>query len=84
MPPSGILAPIPVSSYVTFDTRVAYNWHGSSKLQDVQLAVGVNNLANRQPPLAPQTFNTLLGSNADISTYSPIGRLVYGTISVGF
>jgi iron complex outermembrane recepter protein len=81
---SGTLAPIPVSSYVTFDTRVAYNWHGSSKLQDVQLAVGVNNLANRQPPLDPRTFNTLAGSNADISTYSPIGRLVYGTISVGF
>jgi iron complex outermembrane recepter protein len=81
---SGILAPIPVSSYVTFDTRVAYDWHGSSKLQEVQLAIGVNNLANRQPPLDPRTFNTLAGSNADISTYSPIGRLVYGTISIGF
>jgi iron complex outermembrane receptor protein len=81
---SGTLAPMHVSSYATFDMRVAYDWHGSSKLQDVQLAVGVNNLANRQPSLDPRTFNTLAGSNADISTYSPIGRLVYGTISVGF
>jgi len=81
---SGTLAPIPVSSYTTFDARVAYDWHGTSKLQVVQLAVGVNNLANRQPPLDPRTFNTLSGSNADTSTYSPIGRLVYGTISIGF
>src|SRR5262249_34973616 len=33
---SGILAPIPVSGYVTFDTRVAYDWQ-SGKVQHLKL-----------------------------------------------
>jgi iron complex outermembrane receptor protein len=74
---------IPVASYTTFDARAAYDWqlsrfHEGSKLQ---VAVGVNNLANRMPPLAPRAF---LDNNADIATFSPIGRLVYGTLAVTF
>lgn len=80
---SGILPSIPVSSYLTWDTRVAYDWEGQ-KVQHLKLAVGVNNLANRMPPSDPRVFNTLANSNADISTYSPLGRLVYGNISVEF
>ena len=45
------------------------------------VAVGVNNLADRMPPLAPRAF---LDNNADVSTFSPIGRLIYGTLSVTF
>jgi iron complex outermembrane receptor protein len=45
----------------------------------VKAAVGVNNLTNRMPPLAPRTFTD---NNADVATYSPIGRLVYATVSV--
>jgi iron complex outermembrane receptor protein len=33
------------------------------------------------PPLAPQAYTD---NNADVSTYSPIGRLVYLTASVKF
>jgi iron complex outermembrane receptor protein len=33
------------------------------------------------PPLDPRTFTD---NNVDVSTYSPIGRLVYGTITVTF
>ena len=74
---------IPVASYTTFDARAAYNWqlnrvHEGTKLT---VAVGVNNIANRMPPLAPRAF---LDNNADISTFSPIGRLVYGTLAVTF
>ena len=77
---SGLLTPIHVSSYTTFDARAAYSFH-LAKVQDIKLAVGVNNFTNHMPPLDPRTFTD---NNADISTYSPIGRLVYGTITVSF
>jgi len=74
---------IPVASYYTFDTRAAYEFplsrlHDGSKLT---VAIGVNNIANRMPPLAPRAF---LDNNADVSTFSPIGRLVYGTLAYTF
>ncbi len=70
---NGNLSPLPVSRYSTWDVRAAYDWH------KVKAAVGVNNLTNRMPPLAPRTFSD---NNADVATYSPIGRLVYATVSV--
>jgi iron complex outermembrane receptor protein len=76
--PNGTSAPLPVSRYFSWDARLAYDWHGGP-LKDLQLAVGVNNLTDRMPPLAPRTFTD---NNADVSTYSPIGRLFYGTLSV--
>jgi iron complex outermembrane receptor protein len=33
------------------------------------------------PPLDPRVYTD---NNADVATYSPIGRLVYGTVSIGF
>jgi iron complex outermembrane receptor protein len=74
---------IPVASYLTFDARAAYDFpvphfHEGSK---ITAAIGVNNIADRMPPLAPRAF---LDNNADISTFSPIGRLIYGTLSVSF
>jgi iron complex outermembrane receptor protein len=74
---------IPVASYYTFDARAAYEWpiprfHEGTK---VTAAIGVNNIADRMPPLAPRAF---LDNNADVSTFSPIGRLIYGTLSVSF
>jgi iron complex outermembrane recepter protein len=71
--PNGNLAPLPVSRYSAWDVRAAYDWH------KVKAAIGVNNLTNRMPPLAPRTFTD---NNADVATYSPIGRLVYATVSV--
>ena len=76
---SGILAPIPVSRYFSWDLRAAYDWRGE-KIKDLKLAIGVNNVTNRMPPWDPRV-NT--DNNVDTSTYSPIGRLVYGTLSVG-
>ena len=73
---------IPVASYYTFDARAAYDWP-IQRLHDAKLtvAVGVNNIADRMPPLAPRAF---LDNNADVATFSPIGRLIYGTLSVSF
>ena len=79
---SGILAPIPVASYTTFDVRASYVVHVNKvEVQDLKVALGVNNLANRMPPLDPRTFTD---NNVDVSTYSPIGRLVYATLTVTF
>ncbi len=71
--PNGNLAPLPVSRYSAWDLRAAYDWH------KVKAAIGVNNLTNRMPPTAPRTFTD---NNADVATYSPIGRFVYATVSV--
>ena len=72
---------IPVSSYTAWDLRGAYDWHltGGAAGRMVTLALGVNNLSNRMPSLAPRAF---VDNNADVATFSPIGRLVYATVSV--
>ncbi len=76
---NGNLAPIPVSSYLSWDLRAAYQWQISTA-KYLRGAIGVNNVADRMPPLAPRTFTD---NNADVSTYSPIGRLVYATLTLG-
>jgi iron complex outermembrane receptor protein len=75
---NGNLAPLPVSRYFSWDARVAYDWEFLSD-RHLKAAVGINNITNRMPPLAPRTFTD---NNADVSTYSPIGRLVYATVSL--
>jgi outer membrane receptor protein involved in Fe transport len=76
--PNGTSAPLPVSRYFSWDARVGYDWRGGT-IKDLKLSLGVNNVTDRMPPLAPRTFTD---NNADISTYSPIGRLLYGSVSV--
>jgi iron complex outermembrane receptor protein len=75
---NGNLAPLPVSRYFSWDLRTAYDWEFLTG-RHLKVALGVNNLTNRMPPTAPRTFTD---NNADVSTYSPIGRLVYGTVSM--
>ena len=75
---NGNLTPIPVSRYFSWDARVAYDWEFFSE-RHLKMAVGINNITNRMPPLAPRTFTD---NNADAATYSPIGRLVYATVSM--
>jgi iron complex outermembrane receptor protein len=74
---------IHVGSYVAWDIRVGYDWHLDDKgfLKIIKLAVGVNNISDRMPPLAPRAFTD---NNADVSTFSPIGRLTYASVSVDF
>jgi iron complex outermembrane receptor protein len=75
---------IPVSSYMSWDFRAAYDWHFGGATHDTRVmtvALGANNVLNRMPPLAPRSF---LDNNADVSTFSPLGRLIYVSASVAF
>jgi iron complex outermembrane receptor protein len=81
---STTLKRLPVSSYLTWDLRLAYSVDHSAShdiIKGWSVALGINNIANRMPPLAPQAFTD---NNADVATYSPIGRLIYGTASIKF
>lgn len=75
----GNLAPVHVSGYMAWDLRAAYVFH-PERLGEVRLAIGVNNIANRMPPLAPRAYSD---NNADVASFSPIGRMAYLTASVG-
>jgi iron complex outermembrane recepter protein len=74
----------PVSSYTSWDVSVAWALWPDQKSPAstvaerlaAKLRVGVNNLANKMPPLARQAYGTP-NPNVDASTYSPIGRLYY-------
>jgi len=70
------VAALPVKSYDTWDARVAFRLNGAMVpgVQDARIAVGVNNMFDRTPPAAPNAFPD---NRADVSTYSPIGRLWY-------
>jgi iron complex outermembrane receptor protein len=77
------VAPVGVSTYSTFDARVAYKFGsaGLPALQEARLAVGVNNMGDRRPPAA---FKAFPDNGADVSTYSPIGRLWYVQLMTKF
>ena len=80
---STTLKPLPVASYSAWDVRVAYT--GTSVFGRIgktwTAALGVNNFTDRMPPLSPQAFTD---NNADVATYSPIGRLIYASAEIKF
>jgi iron complex outermembrane receptor protein len=49
--------------------------------RNMKFTVGVNNVFDEMPPLARQAFTE---ANADISTYSPIGRLAFASAQYRF
>lgn len=62
-----------MDAYSTFDLAFAYRF--STGLADgLNLRIGVNNVTDEMPPLAPELFGE---ANADVSTYDPVGRLFY-------
>jgi iron complex outermembrane receptor protein len=73
--------PIPVNRYISWDARFGYNWRrpNAKFASDLSFALGVNNFMNAMPPLAPRAF---VDNNADVGTFSPIGRLIYVTVAV--
>lgn len=76
--------PVPVDPYQSFDAALSYDFGrlGVSRwLNGLKLRIGVNNIFNKMPPLAPQAFPN---SNADQSTYSEIGRLYFVDASFKF
>jgi iron complex outermembrane recepter protein len=82
---STTLKALPVSRYVSWDLRLGYTAEiapsAGQFVKGWKLGVGVNNVANRMPPLSPQAFTD---NNADVATYSPLGRLVYATAAIKF
>ena len=77
------LKPLPVASYTAWDVRVAYT--GDFSLGRIgktwTAALGVNNFTDRMPPASPQAFTD---NNADVASYSPIGRLIYASAGIKF
>ena len=71
------------SAYSTFDARLAYKLGETEmlRLREARIAVGVNNMFDRKPPAAPRAFPD---NGADVSTYSPIGRLWYVQLMAHF
>ncbi|MEO8811062.1 MAG: TonB-dependent receptor [Rhodanobacter sp.] len=84
---AGTLPGIRVPSYSVWDLRGAYTWKlgegGGDGGRAITLALGVNNIANTMPPIFPRAFINQF-TTSDIGTYSPIGRLVYGSVRVTF
>jgi iron complex outermembrane receptor protein len=82
---STTLKRIHVGAYATWDLRAAYSEDTPSErfrfIKGWDVAVGVNNVGNRMPPRAPQAYTD---NNADVSTYSPLGRLFYLSATIKF
>ncbi len=78
---------IRVPSYSVWDLRGSYTWTlgagGGDDGNQLSVALGVNNLDNKMPPIFPRSFTNQF-TTSDIGTYSPVGRLVYGEVKVTF
>ena len=80
-----------MAAYNTFDVQGSYTFGKKdagnlwSYLKGLKVTVGVNNLGNKMPPLAPKAQPAgSNNNNVDVAQYSPIGRLVYFAGSVKF
>jgi iron complex outermembrane receptor protein len=75
--------PIRVASYSTWDAQLGYTFGEGmlAHMHEARLIVGINNAFNRMPPAAPKAFPD---NGADVSTYSPIGRLIYAQLTATF
>lgn len=80
---STTLKPQRVDRYMSWDLRLAYKGGALAMLgaKGWNLAVGVNNIGNKMPPLARQAFTD---NNADAAAYSPLGRMVYANAQLRF
>ncbi len=76
---------VPVASFTRVDISGRYRFpkvQGKFRfLGGLTLRVGINNLFDRMPPLAP---NAWTDSNADTGTYGDLGRVVYMDASYKF
>jgi iron complex outermembrane receptor protein len=68
-----------VAYYTSVDASLGYTFSASdpwmlSYLKGLKLSIGVNDMFNRKPS---NDYNVFSQDNADISTYSPVGRFAY-------
>lgn len=82
---AGTLPGIRVPSYSVWDLRGSYSWilGGIESDKSITLALGVNDLDDTMPPIFPRAFTNQY-TTSDTGTYSPIGRLIYGDLTVSF
>jgi iron complex outermembrane recepter protein len=82
---SGSTPPIGVDSYSEFDLSLSYNLgalHRGKWLDGLLVRVGVNDVFNEYPPLAPSGQEN---ANVDLSTYNgAVGRMLYTDVSYKF
>ncbi len=72
-----------VGAWYTTDVSADYTFGSSVKyLAGARLTLGVNNVFNKMPPVDPTIYGSY--SNADISTYNPIGRFIYVDLKYKF
>lgn len=64
-----------IEAYNSFDVGLGYTFGSESAwLNGLSVRVGANNVLNEGMPMGGSTFTQ---SNADISTYNPVGRLMF-------
>ncbi|WP_309606974.1 TonB-dependent receptor plug domain-containing protein [Phenylobacterium sp.] len=79
---NGTAKALSVKSYTSLDAQMSYHFGDvEGLLKGPKVTVGVNNIANRMAPYAPNAFTD---NRADVATYSPIGRLFYVTLDTRF
>lgn len=75
-----------IDPYYSYDASVSYTFSSSdpmflSSLKGLKVTLGMNDIFNRQPSNDYDVFST---DNADISTYSPLGRTMFAELSYKF
>jgi iron complex outermembrane receptor protein len=71
-----------IDPYFSYDAVVAYEWkRGWKGIKSAKVSLGCNNIFDEMPQKSA-TFDTF--SNADITEFSPIGRLYYVTLALKF
>ena len=80
---------IRIPSYMSWDLAVGYTLRFqqtkvAALFKELKVSVGVNNLADKMPPSAPQAFPTTSAAGADVATYGAIGRLYYVSAALKF
>ena len=70
-----------VASFTSWDVFGRYRFSQIPALKGLTVRVGVNNIFNRMPPLAPAAWTD---ANADTATYGSLGRVVYVDASYKF
>ena len=77
-----------IKPYTTFDARLGYTVRDmNGAVSGLSFAIGVNNMFDRMPPISSNAFTpsaAYTDNTADVSTYSPIGRLGYVQASIKF
>lgn len=80
MPYQGAPDGAQLESFQTFDLAAGYQF-GEGFADGLGLRLGVNNVGNEMPPLAPELYSQ---TNADIATYGAIGRLFFAEATYRF